>query len=91
MSNPCLTCGTPTSNGPRCPAHTIRRAPGYRQRAAAVVAQAYANSDTVCQRCGHSARRGDPWEAGHLDPTDPTEPLGPEHRSCNRRAQSQPI
>lgn len=23
--NPCLTCGTPTDAGPRCPAHAVRR------------------------------------------------------------------
>lgn len=91
MSNPCLTCGVPTTNGPRCPAHTIRRQPGYTARAAAVVAKANADLDTRCIRCKRPARAGDPWEAGHYDPTDPAEDIGPEHRSCNRGNWNTPV
>ena len=60
---------------------------GSHQVTARRVTQA-ANADptTRCRRCGGLARQGDPWEAGHLRDGDPTSPLLPEHRSCNRAA-----
>lgn len=45
----------------------------------------------ICIRCHGGPRLGDPWEAGHLvDAVFGGGPeIGPEHRSCNRRAGAQ--
>lgn len=60
---------------------------GYHIAAAKVRAAANADPNTTCQRCGQLGRGPrDPWDAGHLRDGDPTSPLGPEHRSCNRSA-----
>lgn len=58
----------------------------YHVQARRIRAAANANPNTRCWRCGHPARPGDPWEAGHLRDGDPASPLLPEHRSCNRAA-----
>ena len=58
----------------------------YHRRALKLRAQANANPNTLCWRCGQPARNGDPWTAGHLRDGDPTSPLLPEHASCNYRA-----
>ncbi|MFN0088663.1 MAG: hypothetical protein ACKVWR_00115 [Acidimicrobiales bacterium] len=38
---------------------------------------------TVCWLCGDGPRPGDPWQADHVHPGDPTSELRPAHRSCN--------
>lgn len=89
---PCLDCQQLTTNGTRCPTcqRAIARqrqaakpfkphyAGNYRKRAAEVRANA-----THCWICGNGPRDGDPWQADHLVPADPTSPLLPAHRSCN--------
>ena len=61
---------------------------GFDMRAARLRREAYADRLTKCWRCGGLVRSGDPWEAGHVRDGDPTSPLMPEHRSCNRRASA---
>jgi hypothetical protein len=39
----------------------------------------------VCWLCGGGARVGDPWQADHVVPGDPSSELLPAHRSCNAR------
>jgi hypothetical protein len=55
----------------------------YAKRAALVRAQANANPDTRCGRCGQPARPDDPWTAGHIIDGQVGGALQPEHRSCN--------
>lgn len=45
----------------------------------------------ICRRCGQGPKADDPWEAGHVhDAALGGGPeVGPEHRSCNRRAGAQ--
>lgn len=69
------------------PAHDRRHYSGdYSRRSQHVRDQANADPNTRCWRCGHTARPGDPWQAGHIVDGDPTSPLAAEHRSCNARA-----
>ena len=58
----------------------------YYRRAKTVRDNANADPATRCWRCGELARRGDPWEAGHVRDADPSSPLMPEHKSCNSLA-----
>ena len=97
LARPCLTCGVPTTLGPRCPdcegAHQrIRNATrphydgDYARRAKACRDQANADPTTRCRRCGGLARVSDPWTAGHVVDGDPSSDLAPEHASCNYAA-----
>jgi hypothetical protein len=58
----------------------------YRKRAAHIRATA-----THCHICQGGIRVGDPFEADHLYPSDPTSPLAPAHRSCNQRRGNKPL
>lgn len=58
----------------------------YQREARRVRNAANANPDTLCRRCGQPARPGDPWQAGHINDSQPGGPLAPEHRSCNTSA-----
>ena len=66
----------------------------YKARADRLKADAYANPNTACWRCGrtlaqHEAHKnGKPprWTAGHVRDGDPTSPLAAEASTCNYRA-----
>lgn len=72
------------------PAHSrVHYAGSYRQRAALVRRNAYANPDTRCGICGSTLampphKPGDTWDADHVRPGDPSSPLRPAAASCNR-------
>lgn len=91
---PCLECGAPTSNGPRCRAHTTvpAKAPtasrGYggdhqaeRERQRPFVESGAAR----CTRCGKPIRPGEAWALDH-DDNDRSRYLGPAHARCNSQA-----
>jgi hypothetical protein len=59
--------------------------PAYRRLAAQVRAQAYANPDTRCARCGLTLGT-DTWDAGHVVDGDLSAGLVAEHARCNRSA-----
>jgi len=97
IPKPCLTCGTPTTNGQRCPdcqhEHNTTRnnkrthyKGNYRQRA-----QQVRNTATNCHICGEGPRYLDPFQADHLIPGDPNSPLAPAHRTCNARRGNKPL
>lgn len=99
MNRPCLTCGTLTRNTrcKRCttihdnnryrarpprPHHTD---PNYRRTSQQLRTMWNADPYTTCWICGEGARPGDPWQADHHTPGDPTSILLPAHRTCNAR------
>jgi hypothetical protein len=85
---PCLTCGRPTRNGARCPAHAtntrrVYNSSEYRSARATLIASAIR-----CHWCGHPFTVDDPATADHDPPLahDPTNNhLVAAHRSCNSR------
>ena len=97
MRQPCLDCGTPSSNT-RCPTCTAnygaarqtnrghkahKYGAGYRARAAHIRATA-----TICHICGQGPKNNDPWQADHLIQggglgSGADGPLAAAHRSCN--------
>lgn len=105
FNRPCLDCGK-LSRGSRCPEHQAivdkarearispaRRAKkkalyggDYRARRRAVLANA-----TNCYLCGGPATLENPLEADHIIPGDPSSPLLPAHRRCNRSKGDKPI
>lgn len=101
FKKPCLDCGK-LSYESRCEVHTrkmqqlkdIRTAEKkkvlynshYRKQAKAVRATAI-----VCHICGDGARANDPWQADHINATDPNSPLAAAHRSCNARRGNKPL
>lgn len=62
------------------------RTGSYHRHSAKLRQQWTANPATVCAYCHKPARPGDPWEADHQRPGDPTSPLRAAHQSCNRSA-----
>ena len=100
MNRPCLDCGALHQNPTRCtPCHQAhqrireRSRPkrdrtkyqgDYQTRAKLVRATA-----TSCWVCGLPAKPNDPFQADHLDPSDPASPLLAAHRSCNIRRAHQ--
>ena len=90
---PCLNCSTPTTRTrcPRCQAAREKARPkdhykgNYQARARQVRAAA-----THCWICQQGPIPGDPWQADHIRPGDPTSPLLPAHRSCNARRGNRP-
>jgi len=59
--------------------------PTYRRISKQLREQWNTNPLTQCWLCGEYKRVGDPWQADHYLPGDPTSPLLPAHRSCNAR------
>lgn len=97
IPKPCLACGTPTTNGSRCNDCEIEHQAtrnakrthykgDYKKRAKAV-----RDTAAICHICGEGPRYGDPFQADHLIPADPTSPLAPAHRTCNARRGNRPI
>lgn len=91
IPRPCLTCGTPTTTGTRCPecdserqakrnAKRIHYKGDYKRQAKQI-----RDNATICHICNQPAIEDDPWTADHLIPGNPTSPLAPAHRSCNSR------
>lgn len=93
---PCLDCGI-LSKGSRCPTHqaVIERkkdTPERREKKRKLYNSDYKRqakivreNAVICHLCGGGARVGDPFEADHVTPGDPTSILLPAHRSCNLR------
>lgn len=89
LPRPCLACGTPTTNGSRCPAHTTTGTTdrGYgaehqklRRNWSAIVD----TGSALCARCGKPIQPGTAWDLDHTD--DRTGYRGPSHARCNRGA-----
>lgn len=55
----------------------------FQTRAEKIRRGAYANNGPCWFQCGRGTAKGDPWQAHHIRPGDPTSPLAPAHRSCN--------
>lgn len=99
---PCLATPCPRlTAGTRCAIHhaeqqrarnrrRVHYQGDYQTRAAAVRDAANADPDTPCGICGNLKIEGDPWQAHHIFPTDPTSPLVAAHRSCNIRQSDTP-
>lgn len=96
IPKPCLTCGTTTTNGSRCPeCESERQAQrnrkrthyqgDYKQRAKHIRQTA-----VICWICKEPPRPNDPWQADHIDPANPNSPLAPAHRSCNIKRRFNP-
>lgn len=97
LPRPCLDCGKLGTES-RCDecrkaAERIRSrergtrphyAGDYRRRAALVRENA-----SLCWICGDATRPGDPWQADHVIPGDPTSPLAAAHRSCNIKRENE--
>jgi hypothetical protein len=89
---PCLNCGAPTTNGPRC-TNCATVTPGYDseyQRNRAIVLA----TPGPCWLCGEGDRDGDPFTADHvtaleLGGTNRLSNLAKAHRSCNSRRGQQ--
>lgn len=90
---PCIDCGRLTEGKTRCQlcktarmrADSQNRDKTLRAKYGAgyqTAARKIRENATVCWICGLPARIGDPWQADHVDPEDPTNLL-PAHRSCN--------
>jgi hypothetical protein len=86
---PCLVCGMPTTNGPRCTDCTTLKVSyddaEYRLNRAIVVA-----APGPCWLCGEGARAGDPFTADHVvtredGGSNALSNLAKAHRSCNSR------
>lgn len=58
----------------------------YQVQAKRVRDRANADPTTLCWRCGQPARRGDPWQAGHVVDGSVGGALRAEHASCNASA-----
>jgi hypothetical protein len=86
---PCLVCGTPTTNGPRCADCTTLKVSyddaEYQLNRAIILA-----TPGPCWLCGKGARAGDPFTADHvvareLGGSNSLSNLAKAHRSCNSR------
>jgi 5-methylcytosine-specific restriction endonuclease McrA len=85
---PCLDCGTPQTNGPRCERCTTVT-PGYDaeyNRNQAIVV----STPGECWLCGEDAKPNDPWTADHIIPlalggSNKLSNLAKAHLSCNSR------
>jgi len=101
FSKPCLDCGK-LSTESRCEVHRkrvqqlkdIRTAEKkkvlYNSRYRKV-AKIVRDTAIVCHICGDGARANDPWQADHLNATDPNSPLAAAHRSCNASRGNKPL
>jgi len=101
FNRPCLTCGT-LSKASYCPEHkpvkrdSERRREIKRERYDSTykrLAKHVRATTTVCHICGEGWRPHDPWEADHIDPTNPDAKylLAGAHRSCNRKKGNRKI
>jgi hypothetical protein len=90
---PCLDCGTlsPATRCDSCAAVHARRVEANRDPAKRAFykgshktrSKAVREGASRCWVCGGGPVVGDPWQADHIDPTDPLSPLLAAHRSCN--------
>lgn len=103
---PCLECGVLSRNN-RCDEHQARIDQAKERKRDTPERRAkkrsYYNTDyqrrakhvrdtaTHCHICGEGPRGGDPWQADHLEPGNPTSPLAPAHRSCNAKRGNRPL
>ena len=94
MLRPCLGCGSLAESASRCEPCRLadnrvrdskrdqsKRAlysGAYRREAKKIREEAQ-----FCWLCGEAARLGDPWQADHVIPDQPTSLLRAAHRSCN--------
>ena len=100
IPRPCLDCGKLTDGDTRCRDHqaqlnqkknTMRDAMrrekkktlygGAYQRHAKIVR----DNAVTCHLCLDPARVGDPWQADHVEASNPHSELLPAHRSCNTK------
>lgn len=107
IPEPCLTCGTLSTNGSRCLEHAYkveaaRNARRDRRKAEtgqysgaySRLAKIVRQTATVCHLCGKPFEPGDRIEADHLTPGTPVvalEQLAPAHRECNARRGNKPV
>ena len=102
MRKPCLDCGRLTGGLSRCESCQARfnlsfeRSRAMRPRNRAHYRGDYARrakvvreTATVCWVCQGGPRPDDPWQADHVDQSNPESMLLPAHRSCNIRRANQ--
>jgi len=101
IPRPCLECGTLTDGDTRCPTHqakldnqknairnirnnqkkkTLYGGAQYRK-----LAKIVRDTAVVCHLCLGPGREGDPWQADHIEATNPNSQLASAHRSCNAK------
>lgn len=103
---PCIDCGTLTTNGTRCEgdyltrrrAHDKARDTPERKAKKKLLyggdyqkqANLIRDHATECYLCGGGPRPADPFEADHIDAGNPASALLPAHRSCNQSRGNRP-
>lgn len=100
IPRPCLDCGQLTDGGTRCRTHqsiidnrkqAIRNIRNKEKKNTLYggsyrkLAKIVRDTAILCHLCLTPAREGDPWQADHVDATNPESPLAPAHRSCNTK------
>lgn len=107
LPEPCLTCGTLSTNGSRCPEHAYkveadRNARRNRRKAETGqykgaytrLAKIVRQTGIVCHLCGKPFQPGDKIEADHLTPGTPVydlSQLAPAHSTCNAKRGNKPL
>jgi 5-methylcytosine-specific restriction endonuclease McrA len=106
LPEPCLTCGTLSTNGSRCELHAYqverarnsqraqtKRRTGQYSGAYKRLSKIVRATAVVCHLCGKPFEPGDQIEADHITPASPVtalEQLAPAHRSCNAKRGQKP-
>jgi hypothetical protein len=84
----CAAAYRATDGGPKPRRSTTNVSRGRR---AQLRAQAWADHDGICRRCGQPIDPEEPWDLGHIEAHVDggqltRDNLAPEHRRCNRSA-----